>query len=165
VRQFTISAARAGRLPALERAVATRFCARAGCGAPAAAGAAPAVARAVPAASPDDGLSCIPASGPHGHLHARACARVLAELRALAAALAATARAGTAIDWRVLAPARGRRLVVVNAAGASVALAGDALARAPELVLRARPWLEARVKGRRSVLALAPPASIVYAAR
>lgn len=182
LRQFMITSPRAGGTRALEQAIVRRYCRAVSCGgAPAgrSAGAAalagrgqvttavPAAVRA-PVAPAGDGLACATVAQPHGRLLTSACHALVAELRELAEALAATGRHGRTVDFAALRPPRRHgalHQVTLNRRGEYLSLALPALARAPEVWLAAQPWLRARLAGKVSPLALAPPARLVYAAR
>ncbi len=179
-RQFTLAAPRPREQAALEREVLAALCARLACehvrAAPrprkatgAAAAASPAPRQTLAAHLPrgaDDGLSCGGAVR-HARLHARACERLGAELRALAQGLHRAALAGQPIDWAVIEGARWRvrgRELEVAADGAAVTIEAPLLARYPRVLAAAVPWLRARLAGKVREQSLELPAGLVYAA-
>lgn len=83
--------------------------------------------------------------------HREICAQVIAELNALAGAIAAQQARGVRVDWnglaiRPLAGTAGHR-VILNDRGGAVDLALPALAARPDLFRIVRPWLAAKAGG------------------
>jgi hypothetical protein len=79
-----------------------------------------------------------------------ACARAVAELNILAAALAQETATGTRVDWGQLAvhaQVDGDEQVVFNDSGYHLRLPLPTLAPRRELLKRVRPWLAAKVEG------------------
>jgi len=159
-RQFIIAGPDPASQGALERAVLQRFCPRGACGA-ASTSSHPRIALTARAPNGprlvahldagDDGLRCGSDARRHPRLVAAACTALFADLRALARALHARARAGATLDWRA------ERLFGPGS-GAPVSLRAlsarqDALAA----------WLRARLYGQAYALALEPPSALVYA--
>ena len=182
-RQFMIAAPRAAGRAALEHAILRRLCAADSCtlppaGAPLNAVLSPAP-RATPPATPpaprlverlpggDDGLRCAQDGVRHQVLYDNACQALLVDARALLSALHAAARRGVSIDWNM--PARPReqgkaQVLAVNGSGGTITASMPTLAAAPELLIDLLPWAHARVMGIYQVLALRPPASLIYGA-
>lgn len=97
-----------------------------------------------------------------------ACARVVAELNTLAAAIAQQVAGGIRVDWNALAigtrPGAEEQTVILNGEGDFLRLALPTLAGRQELLAIVRPWLAARANGQRFALVvlhagrlLAPP--------
>jgi len=192
-RQFALVPPRPSERGALERDVLARLCLEIDCSAPAPAPAPhrplpqlPAVAGAStpvdgvlgrkPRAdgvletlpSGGDGLSCARGDGRHRKLLDRACASVLAEVRALAEALHTHARAGHVLDWALLERGAWRTSGAVLATasdGSAVTLSAPILARYPAIYGAALPWIRARLTGKVLATAIAPPAPLLYAVR
>lgn len=81
----------------------------------------------------------------------RACAQVVSDLNALAAAMTRKIAAGVHIDWNSLAiqatPGAAQQLVRLNGQGAKIELALPTLAQTPDLFRIVRPWLAAKTGG------------------
>ena len=78
------------------------------------------------------------------------CARVVAELNALAKAIETEIAAGARVDWQRLAIhtlGDGDEQVILNGTGHYLLLSLPTLAPRQELLQRARPWLAAKVNG------------------
>jgi hypothetical protein len=78
------------------------------------------------------------------------CARVVAELKALAKAIETEIAAGARVDWQRLAIhtlGDGDEQVILNGTGHTLRLSLPTLAPRPELLIRVRPWLTAKVNG------------------
>jgi len=115
-----------------------------------------------------DGLDCARGDGRHRKLLDRACASVLAEVRALAAALHAHARAGHELDWALLERGAWRApggALAATREGGGVAVNAPILARYPAVYATALPWIRARLTGKVLATAIAPPAPLLYAVR
>lgn len=116
----------------------------------------------------DDALACARGDGRHRKLLDRACASVLSEVRALAAALHAHARAGHELDWTLLEGGAWRTpgtLLGAARDGSAVTVDVPVLARYPALYAAALPWIRARLTGKVLATAIAPPAPLLYAVR
>ena len=191
-RQFIVSAPRAQRRLALERAILRRLCAVQGCaaanpllasGEPAstavritAPGARPALSPPLKPLAPrlvttlasgDDGLRCAQDEVRHHVLYDNACKALLDDVRALVKALHRSARDGVAIDWRMPARpyAKGTDYALaINGRGETVRLPMAALGAAPELLLDILPWAQGRLFGSFQMLVLRPPGRLVYSA-
>ena len=178
-RQFMIAAPRAAGRAALEHAILRRLCAADGCTLPPAGALLNAVLSPAPRAPPpaprlverlpggDDGLRCAQDGVRHQVLYDNACQALLVDARALLSALHAAARRGVSIDWNM--PARPReqgkaQVLAVNGSGGTITASMPTLAAAPELLIDLLPWAHARVMGIYQVLALRPPASLIYGA-
>ena len=178
-RQFMIAAPRAAGRAALEHAILRRLCAADGCSSPPAGAPLNAVLSPAPRATPpvprlverlpggDDGLRCAQDGVRHQVLYDNACQALLVDARALLSALHAAARRGVSIDWNM--PARPReqgqaQVLAVNGSGGTITASMPTLAAAPELLIDLLPWAHARVMGIYQVLALRPPASLIYGA-
>jgi hypothetical protein len=78
------------------------------------------------------------------------CARVVGELDALAKAIESEIASGTRVEWQRLAihsQAGGGEQVILNGTGHTLLLSLPTLAPRPELLIRVRPWLAAKVNG------------------
>jgi hypothetical protein len=159
-RQFIVAGPNPATQATLERAVLQGFCPRGTCGAEALSRHPRLALQERPPSGPrlalrlgadDDGLRCNDRAQRHPRLIAAACNALFADLRALARALHARARAGATLDWRA------ERLFGPGS-GAPVSLRAlsarhDALAA----------WLRARLYEQPYTLALEPPSALVYA--
>lgn len=181
-RQFALSPPRPAEIAALETDVLRRWCEHITCAGRAAPTLAAAAAAGLEAAAPatrtpastfepvpgavSDGLACRP-GGRHRRLQATACAALLAEIRAVVAALDAQVQAGIEVDRDALANAvwrdGGRRLVVGGRHGRSIAVDAPLLGRFPHLFGTLLPWIAERLTGKVQPLTIEPPARLVYA--
>jgi len=93
------------------------------------------------------------------------CARLVAELYQLLAAIDMEAGAGVRTDWNRVeirgSPNAEQHLVVLNAGGDTLQLALPGLAAVPEFLRRSLPWAAARVKGESYHLVLLNADSLV----
>lgn len=124
------------------------------------------VARLVDQQSGGDGLSCV-AAGVHSRLHVTACARLLAEVRALVKALHQHAVSGQPLEWGMLMQPiwrqRGRELVVAGD-GTVIFVETPLLGRYSQIVVELVPWMRARVGGTVREQTLKPPPGLIYRA-
>jgi hypothetical protein len=78
------------------------------------------------------------------------CARVVAELNALATTIKTELAAGARVDWQrlsIVTSADGDEQVILNSTGHTLRLSLPTLAPRQELLKRIRPWLTAKVNG------------------
>jgi hypothetical protein len=78
------------------------------------------------------------------------CARVVAELNALATAIKTEIAGGARVDWQrlsIVTSADGDEQVILNSTGHTLRLSLPTLAARQELLKRIRPWLTAKVNG------------------
>lgn len=130
--------------------------------------AAPPAPRLVASLPPgDDGLGCAEDEVRHRVLHARACAALLGEARALLRALHGAARRGVVIDWGTPATPRSegaQQVLAVNARGDVLRLSLPNLVQAPGLLVDILPWARARLYGQAQPTRLRLPGQLVYGA-
>lgn len=115
----------------------------------------------------DDGLACAADEVRHRTLHARACAALLGDARALLRALHAAARRGVVIDWGMPATPRSdgaQQVLAVNARGDVLRLPLPSLVQAPGLLVDILPWARARLYGQAQPTRLRLPGQLVYGA-
>lgn len=128
----------------------------------------PPAPRLVASLSPgDDGLACAEDEVRHRTLHARACAALLGDARALLRALHAAARRGVVIDWGMPATPRSdgaQQVLAVNARGDVLRLPLPSLVQAPGLLVDILPWARARLYGQAQPTRLRLPGQLVYGA-
>lgn len=107
--------------------------------------------RTGPVCATHDGLEFQFRSTDHLREKREACARIVAELERVTAAIAKHIESGTRIDWNnmtVRSYVRGEpQRVLLNDAGEYLPLELPALAATPDLFRQIRPWLAARVTG------------------
>lgn len=111
-----------------------------------------------PSCETDDGLVLQFASAAGLRRKRQFCLQLVAELRAIAAAIGREQGRGVQPDWERMAihamPADDKYQLDLNARGDSVQLAIPVCAAAPAIVRQAQPWLLARADNRRYTLIL-----------
>ncbi|MBT8446232.1 MAG: hypothetical protein HKO62_09165 [Gammaproteobacteria bacterium] len=125
--------------------------------------------RSPPVYQTSDGLNCMFDDRRHIHLKRAVCIAVLYELRLLAEGLRAVRYSGKDVDWRELAittrPGRALAKVRFNRNGQFFRLDVPTLARAPELLTAAQPWLRGRLTERQHEHYVQLSERVVYLAR
>ncbi|MCB1742122.1 MAG: hypothetical protein KDK91_17240 [Gammaproteobacteria bacterium] len=113
----------------------------------------------------EDGLRFMFTSLRDRKIKSAACERAAAELRLLAEQLAAVERRGVEVEWSGVAVSGSERSLVrirLNSAGDVLKVELPAIRMAPDLVVAARRWLEARAHGQSLELIL-PGADLMLA--
>lgn len=107
--------------------------------------------KAGPVCATHDGLEFQFRNTDHLREKREACARIVAELNMIAAAISKRLDSGTRVDWNavtVRSYARGQpQRVLLNTGGEYLPLTLPALAATPDLFSQVRPWLAAKVTG------------------